>query len=270
MKRILLATFLLAFLLPTAGSAQNKIAIAAHRGYWDCPEAGGAQNSIASLKKAQDFRCWGSEFDVHLTSDNVVVVNHDPSINGKEIQTNTYAFIKDELLKNGETISTLDDYLTQGEKSKKTILVLELKKQQNAERESLMTDLIVEALKQHGLFKPKRVMFISFSMFICEKIAREYPTFINQYLNGDVAPADLKAKGINGLDYHYKVFRAHPEWVKEAHDLGMSVNVWTVNKEKDIKAMIDLGVDCITTNDPALVRKLLGKRENQKIKVKLK
>ena len=50
----------------------------------------------------------------------------------------------------------------------------------------------------------------------------------------------------------------------------MSVNVWTVNKEKDIKAMIDLGVDCITTNDPALVRKLLGKRENQKIKVKLK
>ena len=169
MKRILLATFLLAFLLPTAGSAQNKIAIAAHRGYWDCPEAGGAQNSIASLKKAQDFRCWGSEFDVHLTSDNVVVVNHDPSINGKEIQTNTYAFIKDELLKNGETISTLDDYLTQGEKSKKTILVLELKKQQNAERESLMTDLVVEALKQHGLFKPKRVMFISFSMFICEK-----------------------------------------------------------------------------------------------------
>ena len=234
MKRILLATFLLAFLLPTAGSAQNKIAIAAHRGYWDCPEAGGAQNSIASLKKAQDFRCWGSEFDVHLTADNVVVVNHDPSINGKEIQTNTYAFIKDELLKNGESIATLDQYLDQGAQCKKTILVLELKKQQNAERESLMTDLVVEALKQHGLFlmtdlvvealkqhglfKPKRVMFISFSMFICEKIAREHPTFINQYLNGDVTPAELKAKGINGLDYHYKVFRAHPEWVKEAHD----------------------------------------------------
>ena len=116
MKRILLATFLLAFLLPTAGSAQNKIAIAAHRGYWDCPEAGGAQNSIASLKKAQDFRCWGSEFDVHLTADNVVVVNHDPSINGKEIQTNTYAFIKDELLKNGESISSKEK--GQGVKSK--------------------------------------------------------------------------------------------------------------------------------------------------------
>ena len=109
MKRILLATFLLAFLLPTAGSAQNKIAIAAHRGYWDCPEAGGAQNSIASLKKAQDFRCWGSEFDVHLTSDNVVVVNHDPSINSKEIQTNTYEFIKEELLKVDQSLSPFNE-----------------------------------------------------------------------------------------------------------------------------------------------------------------
>lgn len=260
MKRILLASVLLAFLLPTVGSAQNKIAIAAHRGYWDCPEAGGAQNSIASLKKAQDFHCWGSEFDVHLTADNVVVVNHDPAINGKEIQTNTFEFIKAEELKNGEAICTLDQYLEQGAKCKKTILVLELKKQQNAERENLMTDLIVEALKQHGLFKPNRVMFISFSMFICEKIAREHPTFINQYLEGDVAPADLKAKGINGLDYHYKVFRAHPEWVKEAHDLGMTVNVWTVNEAKDIRAMRDLGVDQITTDNPALAREILWER----------
>ena len=54
---------------------------------------------------------------------------------------------------------------------------------------------------------------------------------------------------------------AHPEWVKDAHDLGMSVNVWTVNKEEDIRAMIDCGVDCITTNEPELVRQILGERE---------
>ncbi|HBH08410.1 MAG TPA: hypothetical protein DDX40_03290, partial [Rikenellaceae bacterium] len=28
--------------------------------------------------------------------------------------------------------------------------------------------------------------------------------------------------------------------------------------------MIDLGVDCITTNEPLLVRKMLGKREKVK------
>jgi glycerophosphoryl diester phosphodiesterase len=45
--------------------------------------------------------------------------------------------------------------------------------------------------------------------------------------------------------------------VKEAHDLGMSVNVWTVDARKDLEAMRDLGVDQITTNDPALTRTVL-------------
>lgn len=53
-------------------------------------------------------------------------------------------------------------------------------------------------------------------------------------------------------------------WVSRAaraHELGMSVNVWTVNSAENIQKMIDLGVDCITTNDPLLARELLGDRE---------
>ena len=45
--------------------------------------------------------------------------------------------------------------------------------------------------------------------------------------------------------------------MKEAHDLGMSVNAWTVNGKEDIEKMRDLGLDQITTNEPALARKLL-------------
>ena len=67
--------------------------------------------------------------------------------------------------------------------------------------------------------------------------------------------------GINGIDYHFSKFYAHPEWVEQAHKLGMSVNVWTVDDPADIQAMIDLGVDCITTNEPLKVRELLGERE---------
>ena len=54
------------------------------------------------------------------------------------------------------------------------------------------------------------------------------------------------------------MFKAHPEWVRKAHSLGMSVNAWTVNKEEDIKKMIEVGVDAITTNEPLLVRDLLS------------
>jgi glycerophosphoryl diester phosphodiesterase len=37
----------------------------------------------------------------------------------------------------------------------------------------------------------------------------------------------------------------------------MIVNVWTVNKEEDIRWCIEQGVDYITTDDPVLVEKLI-------------
>ena len=45
--------------------AQPKVV--AHRGYWTTE--GSAQNSIASLQKAAEIGCWGSEFDVWMTAD---------------------------------------------------------------------------------------------------------------------------------------------------------------------------------------------------------
>ena len=51
-----------------------------------------------------------------------------------------------------------------------------------------------------------------------------------------------------------------PEWVKQAHELGMIVNVWTVNKEEMMQQMIDLGVDYITTDKPELCLKLIQQK----------
>lgn len=83
--------------------------IIAHRGYWDT--AGSAQNSITSLKLADKIGCYGSEFDVHLTKDNKIVVFHDDDVHKVAIQTHDYKTIKKFPLKNGETIPTLDEYL---------------------------------------------------------------------------------------------------------------------------------------------------------------
>ena len=258
-----LTTIALSAVLATPLGAQDTglTRIGAHRGFWNCDETLHTENSIASLKAAQDNGFWGSEFDIHLTSDNQVVVHHDASIKGNKIQKNTYDFLKQFKLPNGESMPTLDEYLEQGAKCPSTVLVLEFKSQYSKEREDKMVDITFRKLKKHGLYDPDKVIFISFSMNICQKVAAEAPEFTNQYLNGDIAPADLHKDGINGIDYHYSAFYKHPEWVKEAHDLGMSVNVWTVDKEKDMKAMIDLGVDCITTNEPLTLRHLLGSKE---------
>lgn len=236
----------------------NKIAIAAHRGWWK----GNAQNSIESITRAQNAGFWGSEFDVQMTADGVPVVNHDPTAGSVEIRQNPYDALADVRLANGEKVSTLDEYLVQGAKSANTVLVLEIKIQPTVERTIELTDKCVAALKNHGLYEPSRVIFISFSYDACKHLAKIAPDFTNQYLNGDKTPAEVHADGINGIDYHRKKFKEHPEWVNEAHALGMSVNVWTVNDAEEMQYMIDLGVDCITTNEPDVARSLLREREN--------
>ena len=238
-----------------------KIAIAAHRGFWDCDGAGRMENTIAALREAQTAGLWGSEFDVHLTADGQIVVHHDRHIQGVDIQTSALAPLRGFTLKNGEKMPTLDEYLDQGAKSSGTILVLEFKAQYDEARENSLVDLTLQKIKDHGLYDPARIMFISFSLNVCRRVAELAPEFTNQYLNGDIAPSELKEMGINGIDYHFNVLEKHPDWVSQAHELGMSVNAWTVNKAADIQKMIDLGVDCITTNDPLLVRELLGERE---------
>ena len=45
----------------------------------------------------------------------------------------------------------------------------------------------------------------------------------------------------------------------KAHDLGMDVNVWTVNNRSDMFKFIEKGVDYITTNESALALELVSR-----------
>ena len=238
-------------LLVLAGAPVKAQKVCAHRGYWQCQEAGYAQNSIAALRAAQDAGFWGSEFDVHLTADSVVVVNHDPSIAGIPIHTSTYRQLLGTRLPNGETIPTLNEYLHQGAKSA-CMMVLEVKPQDTVEATLELTRRCVWQLRAHGLLDPQRVMFISFSYDACKWIAANLPGFGNQYLEGVVEPEQIHADGINGIDYNWVAFHKHPDWVERAHALGLTVNVWTVDNPEEMKYLKDLGVDVITTNRPDL------------------
>jgi glycerophosphoryl diester phosphodiesterase len=57
------------------------------------------------------------------------------------------------------------------------------------------------------------------------------------------------------------VYSIHRNWYKKARRKGMSVNAWTVNKEKDMMKMLDLGVDMLTTDNPLDARALMERSE---------
>lgn len=249
---------LLFFLLPAllgcfAAAAQPKIV--AHRGYWTAP--GSAQNSLASFSKADSVGCFGSEMDVWLTADNHVVVFHDRVSHGLEIQKSKLADIRRTItLPNGEKVPTLDEYLRHVASLPRTRLVLEMKHNDDLNREDLCARKIAKALKKYGLVG--RTDFISFSINAClafKKLLPEVPVF---YINGDLPPKSVKKLGFAGIDYGMKVYRQNPHWVKEAHDLGLEVNTWTVDSEEDMRFFIDLGLDYLTTDYPERLKAVIA------------
>ncbi len=227
--------------------------VIAHRGFWKTE--GSAQNSIAALVKADSIGCYGSELDVWLTADNQLVVNHDSTFKGVDMQNSTVRQCTAVILENGEQLPTLQQYLKRA-KQLKTRLILELKAHKTPEQETRAVAAIVKMIKKMGL--DSRTEYITFSRHATKEFIRLAPKGTPvYYLQGDLAPKDLKEWGCAGPDYHFSVFKKHPEWIKEAHELGMKVNAWTVNNTRDMEWLIDQGVDFITTNEPVELQKIL-------------
>ena len=249
MKRTLISAIAL---LACIVGMQAQTQVIAHRGFWKTE--GSAQNSITALEKAAEEKLYGSEFDVQVTLDGKLIVNHDAKFQGFVIAETPYKQLKKIRLQNGEKLPNLKKYLKKGKKLD-IQLILEIKSHKSKEVEDKMVADIVKMVKKMGL--EKQVEYIAFSLNVCEQLAKLTPESEIAYLNGDITPTELKKKGINGIDYHYNVIEKHPEWIKEAHDLGMKVNVWTVNKEDMMKKLIDRKVDYITTDQPLETKKLL-------------
>lgn len=248
---LLLAALLLSVF--AGGLHAQQTQVVAHRGFWQTP--GSAQNSLAALAKADSIGCYASEFDVWLTADGQLVVNHDGTFRGVTVQDATAAVCAAVRLDNGEAMPTLRQYLQKAQ-TLHTRLVLELKAHRTPEQETRAVQDIVDMVKEMGL--EKRVEYISFSRHATLAFVRLAPKGTPvYYLNGDAAPQELKEWRCAGPDYHVSVFRQHPEWIEECHRLGMKVNAWTVDKAEDMEWLIRRKADFITTNQPVLLQQII-------------
>lgn len=235
----------LAVLSTVLMKAQTQII--AHRGYWQT-QPPTTENSIKSLENAQKLKIYGSEFDVRMTKDGVLVINHDEHHGDMEISETNFKDLEKLKLSNGENFPTLKEYLKQGKKDPSLKLIVEVKPIKSQEKESEIVQKTIKMIKDMKLESQSE--FISFSLHICKEIKKVEPKFKVQYLNGELSPAQIKSEGLDGLDYYYSIFEKNPTWIAEAKVLGLITNSWTVNDITVYEALKKQGIGFITTNIP--------------------
>jgi glycerophosphoryl diester phosphodiesterase len=81
-------------------NAQTQII--AHRGFWNTqPKT--SENSIQSLENAQKLKIYGSEFDIHMTKDGKLVINHDEYHGKMEISETDFSDLKTKIIQRRKT-----------------------------------------------------------------------------------------------------------------------------------------------------------------------
>ena len=130
--------------------------------------------------------------------------------------------------------------------------------------------LFVEIAKKNGLEQPESlkvmpVIIQSFDEEAVHRVAKELPTIPRVFLTSsdtDVTEARLKELKTfaTGIAPEKRVVAAHPEMVKMAHDLGLTVTSWTFRadektsfpsvKEEMSQFLYTYGIDALFTNNP--------------------
>jgi len=221
------------------------------------------ENTLAAFKLALELGADGFELDTQLTSDGHIVVYHDRTVDrttngyGKTFQLSlaelreldTGSSFSDEF--RGEKIPTLDEvFETIGQRA---IINVELKNFSTPFDN--LTEKVCEVVRHCGM--QKNVIFSSFLPWNLKKAARILP---------EVSRGLITIKGRWGVwgrsfGFNFGDYDAlHPylgdvtaQQVQRVHKLKRKINVWTVNKEEDIRRMVSWGVDGIMTDEPRLV-----------------
>lgn len=260
MKKILLIA--VAVIASMAVSAQYKAPqIIANGGYHRSPNSG-ASNSMSALKAAQKAKLYGSECDANLTKDGeVVAVNNGWHPNSKASKkAMVHNVSKDKILAtphaNGELPSTLEDMIKRAAKKPQTKLIIEIKNQTSPKLETKLIEKVIALVTLYNM--EANVEYIALHPWsICELVRLAPKGTKIAYFNGDYAPAYVKGMGCSGIDYHISKIKKKRHWIKEAKELGLTVNVWGVDKVEDISWCVQNGVDFITTNDVKLAQSMV-------------
>jgi glycerophosphoryl diester phosphodiesterase len=221
---------------------RNSMLKVGHRGArGEAPE-----NTLKGFALAIKEGANGIEFDVRETKDGKLVVMHDERL---DRTTPMKGFVKDFTLKEIKEgcmdVPTLEEALDFLENKKIEKILIEIK-EPGTERK------VLREIKKRRM--ENRVVIVSFHENAIEnvkKLSKKVETgfiFVGNAKNN----IDL-AKKIEA-DYVLPLYKfTHSEDVKRAHESGLKVIVWTVNKKEEMEEYRKKGVDGIASDFPKIL-----------------
>jgi glycerophosphoryl diester phosphodiesterase len=202
------------------------------------------ENTLRSFKRALELGVNAVELDVRMTKDGEIVVIHDAEVdrttNGKGLVNQlTLKEIKQFKTEKDEKIPTLEEVLDFLDK--KLTVLIELK-------ETGLETKLLKTVQKKGL--EKNVVIVSFLEEALRKVRElnqkvETGLIYVKHKNPVKSATDLKATYLLPL-YRF----THSADVQKAHQNGLKVVVWTINKPEEVVEYVEKGVDGITSDSP--------------------
>lgn len=236
----------------------------AHRG-WHVGDLDGLENSLSAFRRAVDEGYTYVETDVHATSDGVVVVNHDPSLDRTTDRAGMigelpWSEVRRAKISGIEPVSRLEEVFEELPKARFNIDV----------KSDAAAEPVIRAIRRTGAVD--RVALASFSSRRLARLAR----LGGRHLAVAMGPKGVAATFCRGLLPFLPlrgrgVMAQVPQrfgrltvvdrgFVRAVHRLGAEVHVWTIDDPVQMHALLDLGVDGIVTDRPDLLRDVLRER----------
>jgi len=208
------------------------------------------ENTLTSFKKALEIGVDAVELDVRRTKDNQLVVIHDADVkrttDGEGLVSElTLKEIKGFSAGSGEKIPTLQEALDFLDKKVKVLIEL---------KEAGVEEQVLSIVNEKGL--GKNVVIVSFLEDALKKV-RELDKDIDtgliyaKHKNPINAALELKA---NYLVAFYRFM--HTANVQKAHENGLKVVVWTINKPEEVEEYAKKGVDGIASDKPDILTRV--------------
>ena len=246
-------TILFILILVIAPSSLGAIESIAHRGnssYY--PE-----NTISAIKNAWEVGSIIVEVDVRITSDNFLILYHDPRLNNSRIENITFNDIKKHIKK----IALLEDVIRVIPTNK--MLLLDLK--DNSEKFLNALNMLIKSYPMQTnqiIFQSRHINTLEDIRTLFPKSKRIYVTSLkyNESItspkNSNLIAETLSNYGIDGISAKGRRF-INEEYVFAFQKRGLLFYVWTINAVNRIQHYKNLGVDGIISDRPKTVLEVL-------------